>query len=652
MLNLPKSKIRSLFNTLGENPVLFLLLFAVFTLCRAHLQWTSLFLCLLFWYLRTRDHSFWVVLGLLMISCIPLYQSTYPTMSQGRAAVVKENYAVLAEGRQRILVYTDHALELDATYTVSGKFQKVDSAKGFFRFDTLSWAHSMGAYYSTDEKQVHLIQENFTLRHCLQKRIETVQDQETRENLNRILLNIKQSSENSQDDFLNEHGFSYAGILAVLNAILKYFIGPKKRRYLMGIINLCLIILYHAPMLLVQSFLFRILSATHMDSAQKASAGLSCILMLYPGCLLTLSFLIPAVYRLSFLFPQKGKKISFFLLLCLQSIFLHHVNPLEMMMYPVNIGWVGVLWVCGLLSFFFPFIPFDSLCQLLNKINSFYSTLTLYGSMLGFGLLFFLFFCWSFRRNKFAVEIWIALFFIFLASGMFHPLAEVTTINVGQGDSILIREPFQMQNILIDTGKPSQWRAVNDYLHSKGINRLDTLVITHPDNDHSGNEEQIIADYHPSQVITAHQKQIVSGKYVLYDLNQIQNEDENESCLVLAGRINGLSYLFMGDADSTTEEKLISEYDKLHCDILKLSHHGSKTGSSTPFLDVIRPQIGLISSGAYEIYHHPSPETIQQLLKRHIEFFDTKEAGDISIVSFFGLNFLITADGNIGIILA
>jgi beta-lactamase superfamily II metal-dependent hydrolase len=633
--------------SLKENPILFFVLLCFFLICRTYLFWISFFLCVFFWYLRFRDRSVLIIAGIFLLFCIPLYTDTYPSMEKGKAIIVKSNYAVLAEGRQRVLVYTEKPFLLDGEYTVKGKMQKIESTKGFFRFDAAYWAHSMGTYYSMDDTECSLIQEHWSIRSQVQKRIDSLNDQVLQENLKRLLLNMKTDQENT--GFLNEHGFSYAGMLLIADRILKYFIDRKKRRRTMTAANLVLTIIYHAPMLLVQSLIFRLLNMTKLDQPQKTVLCLTTVLLLYPCSLLSLSFLIPACFRFSFLFKKEQRQKTFFMILCLESIFLHSINPFEILLYPLTIAGTGMLWILGLLTLLFPSLPYDMLCQAFNSLNSIWNFGNMYGSMLGYGLIFFLLYCFLARKHRHSAELWIAGFFVFTACGLFHPLGEVSTINVGQGDSILIREPFNSHNILIDTGKPSQWKSVNDYLHAKGITHLDTLVITHADSDHAGNRDAVIAEYHPQAVIEEHTDELKSGNLYFYDLNTIENEDENESCIVLAARINGLNYLFMGDADQKAEELIAQKYD-LSCDVLKLSHHGSKTGSSNLFLDTVRPKLGLISSGAYSIYHHPSPETIQKLLKRHIEYFDTKEEGDLSILMFPGLNFMITAGGKLGII--
>lgn len=179
---------------------------------------------------------------------------------------------------------------------------------------------------------------------------------------------------------------------------------------------------------------------------------------------------------------------------------------------------------------------------------------------------------------------------------------------------------------------------------------MNTLIITHNDNDHSGNKTNIQKDYVVKQCIETHQTTIQSSIFTLQDINEIQSEDENDSSIVNVMNFNDKQICLMGDASTKTEEEITHKYPTLSCDILKLGHHGSSTSSSDQFLDVVRPEIALISSGAYRIYHHPSEETIQKLLKRHIPYFDTKTSGDITILCFGKIRVFITSRFEIGLI--
>ena len=167
-------------------------------------------------------------------------------------------------------------------------------------------------------------------------------------------------------------------------------------------------------------------------------------------------------------------------------------------------------------------------------------------------------------------------------------------------------------NILIDTGKPSAYNALKTYLDAKSIYVINTLIITHNDNDHSGNKTNIQKDFAVKQCIETHQTTIQSSIFTLLDINEIQSEDENDSSIVNVVNFNGKQVCLMGD--------------------------------------VVRPETALISLGAYHIYHHPSEETIQKLLKRHIPYFDTKTSGDITILCFGKIRVFITSRFEIGLI--
>ncbi|MBR3349944.1 MAG: hypothetical protein IKG55_07710, partial [Solobacterium sp.] len=265
-------------------------------------------------------------------------------------------------------------------------------------------------------------------------------------------------------------------------------------------------------------------------------------------------------------------------------------------------------------------------------------------SVLGFGLPFYLIWIFGFYRSKHFAKIAFASLCVFFICGLFHPFAEISFINVGQGDCILIKGPFLSDNVLVDTGKPSQYANVCAALHARGIHHLHTFFVTHMDSDHCGSMDQIAKDFKVDRLITEHEGTTVSSYLVFHDLNSLKTDDENQSSLVLCFAMNGLRFVLCGDADQISEEGIAHKFGNLDCDVLKLSHHGSKTGSCDLFLDTLKPQLGIISSGAYSIYHHPSPETLQRLLARHIPYLDTKDHGDISIVMIGPLCLLLCAD--------
>jgi competence protein ComEC len=107
--------------------------------------------------------------------------------------------------------------------------------------------------------------------------------------------------------------------------------------------------------------------------------------------------------------------------------------------------------------------------------------------------------------------------------------------------------------------------------------------------------------------------------------------DPNSNSLVLSLDYGQTEFLFMGDADQKAEQEIL---DMLHdIDILKVGHHGSKSSSSTEFLNIVKPEIAIIMVGEYHIYSHPSEETIGALNDINATIYKTIDNGTIIITT-------------------
>ena len=326
------------------------------------------------------------------------------------------------------------------------------------------------------------------------------------------------------------------------------------------------------------------------------------------------------------------------------------MNPVQILLVGILLPLYGFFWFAAVCTLLVPVIPiekmiygFDSILQVLNLTS-------LPGNMLGPGLILFVVLVYRLRESRKIARLRIVLLLIFQFFGLFHPCAEVTFINVGQGDSILIRAPLNLTNILIDTGRRSAWNSLQTYLNAKSVDHLHALILTHEDDDHDGNRDNLLNTLSVSQIIDKHHSLIRIREITTADLNQKENEDPNQSSLVEYFSMNHKNYLMMADADTDTEREILSMYDDLKCDVLKVSHHGSKTGTSDALLDQVQPQLAVISSGLHNGYHHPHEETLQRLLQRHIPYLNTAEEGDITILCLPLINLLYTSTGKISIL--
>lgn len=251
------------------------------------------------------------------------------------------------------------------------------------------------------------------------------------------------------------------------------------------------------------------------------------------------------------------------------------------------------------------------------------------------------------------------------------PLAgSVNLIDIGQGDSILITTPLNRKVVMIDVaGKvhfPTKPWAKHDsgnqvdfntlpVLKSKGISHVDKLFLTHKDVDHIGNLETILTKFDVKEVnfgiglendpkikktIQKHPqikfKNLHQGDRVKVGTLDFQvlwpkksGKGENSDSLTLLTKIQQKNWLFTGDLDIPSENKILKKY-QFKVDYLKLGHHGSKTSTGDNLLQVTKPNVGLISAGINNRYGHPNQETLTRLKNHQVQYFNTAEYGMIS----------------------
>lgn len=246
----------------------------------------------------------------------------------------------------------------------------------------------------------------------------------------------------------------------------------------------------------------------------------------------------------------------------------------------------------------------------------------------------------------------------------------VFVIDVGQGDSVLVCAGET--SILIDSGEKENASAVSGFIRSKGVDRLDYIIATHPHSDHIGAMADIITDIGADKIIVPKLPDSMVPTTKTYEdfLNAVKNSGSKLTAAKPGteyplGEINGssavmtvlapsqdaefddlndysvcaridfgaVSWLFTGDLSGDGEKALIDSGMNIDVTALKVGHHGSSSSSTNAFLERVTPSLCVISCGAGNSYGHPSDSAMKRLGKYTDSIYRTDMSSTVSVYS-------------------
>jgi len=252
---------------------------------------------------------------------------------------------------------------------------------------------------------------------------------------------------------------------------------------------------------------------------------------------------------------------------------------------------------------------------------------------------------------------------------------KVHFIDVGQGDATLIQMPGN-QNILVDGGDIPGIKLQEYLINELGIDHLNAVIITHEHQDHYGGMYNILSlldidviyyngTFHKTlfqNLLDSITSKNIPQKPLLKGYNIINNEDiiievlypdstfittwdtllPNKASIILKISYNEFDFLLTGDIREEEEYKLADEFKyDLKCEVLKVSHHGSKTSTTDSILKYINPDYAVISAGIDNDYNHPDSTIINRLSNIGSQILRTDQDGTI-IFKFDGSSLILS----------
>ncbi len=566
---------------------------------------------------------------------------------------VKEDYVVGQSDKQKVYVYNVSNVNYHDIIEIDGTYEPITSIKNLHTFSFERYANQEGAYYQMYAYDFTVLAKSESIRATVYNFFAKLQNP-VKPYFMKVFYN--QKTDMMDMTFLSGfHIYLLAKIIGKRTKLDRWLIV-----FVVSVLGLIAFPLrFYLLSLGIRAFIHLLFPAMH--HRHKTHLWAFALLWYNPNYLYHLGYVISvSLATISLFNVQKRSRfiVTLLVLIPIHLYFFHEANIFSILFFT----WIQlantVMFVFAILALMIP--PISGILTLVLQFQQSLSSfkiewLTIYGlpSVIWLIVWGYLTLCIiSFQKRKHGIGIVLLLLMQYHIQYL-HPVGEVMFMDVGQGDTIFIQEPFFGKTMLIDVAGHLKKDLVEDVIYpvlkAKGVRKLDVVAISHDDYDHSGGLKKLQERMLIHQVVREGNIKLKELEFINLNENST-SKDENERSMVLFANIYGFNYLFTGDAGHPVEEQIMQTHNKLKIDILKVSHHGSNSGTSAAFLATVRPRVSIISSGHNNIYGHPHDEVIENLQKQRTHSLNTQEHGSLHFYFIKNVQLFRTATQEFGII--
>ncbi len=591
------------------------------------------------------------------------------------------NYFLILSGVEKLYSYNkNNEYEIGDYLKITGQKEELSFTTLESQFDFKDYLNKKGVYYSLKVKKIEAKFSNpIRIRNRREKFLSHFNDK-TRNLIGALLFSDSEDDETISDAkelhigrLINASGIFIYAYLHLFAFLLSYFIKDKKWKFLPIVILLPYLIFTFPRFAIIRIIFLEILRYMNEMFLKKRFTGLNItgiggfffLLMDYHlGYQMsfiigfTMPFFIKVIREAENYIKRRWKKPFELLLIYIFFIpfelkFYNGTNPLSMITNSLLSPLFVFVAVSSLLCFYgipiYGVVNFftKGLSNLLGWLAkaSFQVNAPPFAGWMVF-LFAFIFLAYCYYRSIGFIPIYRALAAFFLVGLILYHLPvhnfiseEICFINVGQGDSCLIRKGTT--SVLIDTGGLTYTDLAKEtlipFLRKKRIYNIDLVITSHNDFDHSGALDSLKENFYVKRVKTNNDIFPVSVgglTFTNYNNHIAEYSDENNRSLVIGFSLMHKYFLMMGDAPIMVERNVIKEYPELDCDILKVGHHGSNTSTCQEFVQLVSPDTAIISAGVNNKYGHPHKSVLKILNDANVKIRRTDLEGTITYSNY------------------